>query len=304
MEVHLIVKEALKLLRASLPTTIEIRQEIDPDCGTILADPTQIHQVVMNLCTNAYHAMRENRGIMDVRLCVVDLDAHRVATRSANHNGGFVELMISDTGRGMDEATLERVFEPFFTTKDVGEGSGMGLAIVHGIVASHDGTITVTSKPGKGTAFHVYLPRIGSEPTAEPVVVESVLRGKERILFIDDEESLAEIGKLNLERFGYHVTSRTNSLEALKLFVGDPERFDLIITDQTMPHMTGIDLAMQALRIRPEIPIILTTGFSETVTPEASEKLGIRRLIMKPLNPDDLARTIRKVLDGNEGPAA
>jgi len=204
---------------------------------------------------------------------------------------------VSDTGHGMDRATMERIFEPFFTTKPVDKGTGMGLATVHGIVTSHDGAMTVHSEPGKGTTFHLYFPRSDSTVAPETQTTEPIPRGKERILFVDDEEQLVRMGQSMLERLGYHVTTRTSSVEALETFRAQPDRFDLVITDQTMPNMTGVRLAKELMRIRPNIPIILTTGFSEVVTPEVAKSVGIRDYIMKPVVAHDLATAIRGVLD-------
>ena len=298
MLIHLIVKEALKLLRASLPTTIEIRQNIDTKCGFVLADPTQIHQVIMNLCTNAYHAMRESGGVLEVSLDVFDIDAAFAAAHANLEEGAYLRLTVSDTGHGMDGATMERIFDPFFTTKAIGEGAGMGLATVHGIVTSYNGAVTVYSEPGEGTTFHVYLPRVDSTAVPEATATEPVPRGKERILFVDDEEQIVRFGQQMLERLGYHVTARASSVEALEAFGAEPEKFDLVITDQTMPNMTGVVLARELMRIRPDIPVILTTGFSEAVTQEKAKNMGMRECIMKPVLASDLGRAIRRVLDG------
>jgi len=298
VQIHLIVKEALKLLRSSLPATIEIRQNIDTKCGVVLADPTQIDQVMMNLCTNAYHAMHERGGVLEVSLNVFEIDAAFARTHANLQEGSYVRLTVSDTGHGMDRATMERIFEPFFTTKAVGDGTGMGLATVHGIVTSHDGAITVHSEPEKGSTFHVYFPRLDSILQPEAQTTEPVPRGKERILFVDDEEQLVRMGQQMLERLGYHVTVRTSSVEAVEAFRAQPDRFDLVITDQTMPNMTGVELAKELMRIRPDVPIILTTGFSEVVTPQEAKNAGIREYIMKPVVARDLAQAIRQVLDG------
>ena len=300
VQLHPVIKEALKLLRASLPATIEIQQNIDTDCGVVLADPTQIHQVLMNLCSNAHHAMRDKGGILEVELKSVDVDADFAVLIPNLREGPYVRLTVSDTGYGMDRATMERIFEPFFTTKAVGEGTGMGLATVHGIVTSHNGAITVYSEAGKGTTFHVYLPRLESKAPDAPLQVESIPTGKERILFVDDEASLARLGKQMLERLGYSVTTRTSSVEALEAFRAKSDMFDLVITDQTMPNITGMELAEEMMRIRPDIPIILATGFSETISPEKAKRLGIREYIMKPVAARELAIITRQVLDEME----
>jgi PAS domain S-box-containing protein len=300
IQLHPVIKEALKLLRASLPATIEIRQNISTDCGAVMADPTQVHQVLMNLCSNAHHAMREKGGILEVELKSVDVDADFAVLVPNLREGPYVRLTLSDTGHGMDRPTMERIFEPFFTTKAVGVGTGMGLATVHGIVTSHNGAITVYSEPGKGTTFHVYLPRLESKAPDAPLQVESIPTGKERILFVDDEASLARLGKQMLERLGYDVTARTSSVEALEAFRAKSDKFDLVITDQTMPNITGMELAEEMMRIRPDIPIILATGFSETISPERAKQLGIREYIMKPVAARELAQVTRQVLDEME----
>jgi len=297
VQIHLIIREALKLLQASLPSNIEIRQNIDTESGAVLADPTQIHQVIMNLCTNAYHAMRESGGVMTISLAKVEVDIKFVKQHPNLHEGQYIRLSVSDTGHGMDQATMERIFDPFFTTKGMGEGTGLGLSVVHGIVSSHDGEITVYSEPGKGSTFHVYLPRADGDVEQEVSRDEPIPKGKERVLFVDDEKEIAVMAKEMLERFGYKVTLKTSSIEALKAFRTHPNKFDIIITDQTMPHMTGTQLAKELMNIRTDIPIILTTGFSEMITPEKAKEMGIREYIMKPIVARDLGKIIREVLD-------
>jgi CheY-like chemotaxis protein len=298
LKIQPIIKEALKLLRASLPSTIEITQNIDKESGAILADPTQIHQVIINLCTNAYHAMREKGGVLEVILTEVDADSTDLTFNPDLSPGPYLRLTISDTGHGMDRIVMERIFDPYFTTKDLGEGTGMGLAVVHGIVRSHSGDITVYSEPGKGTTFHVYLPRIDTGAIApETVSTEPAPKGKERILLVDDEEQIVLMVRQMLEGLGYHVTARTSSVEALGAFRAKPEKFDLVITDQTMPNMTGAELAQKLMGIRADIPIILCTGFSEVITEDKSKAIGIREYVMKPVIRSEIAKTIRRVLD-------
>ena len=298
VEVKLIVNEALKLLRASLPSTIKIHRDIQSD-SLVLADPTQIHQILMNLCANAGHAMREEGGVLEVKLVNVELDADFMVDHPDMKPGTSINLTISDTGCGMPAQVLDRIFDPFFTTKETGEGTGMGLSVVHGIVRAMNGTITAYSEPGQGTTFKVYLPVI--EKRLEPQVsdVEAVPTGNERILFIDDEPALAEIGKQTLETLGYDVTTRTGSIEALELFKTRPERFDLVITDMTMPNMTGDILAEELLRIRPEILVILCTGYSAKVNEQQAMAMGIRAFVWKPVMTREIATTVRKLLDGN-----
>ncbi|MBW2020218.1 MAG: PAS domain S-box protein [Deltaproteobacteria bacterium] len=298
VQLNSIVKETLKLLRASLPSTINIRQNIQSDAGVVFADPTQIHQVLMNLCTNAAHAMRENGGVLEVSLVNVDLDAEAVVGHPDLKPGPCLRLTVRDTGHGMDRAVMERIFDPYFTTKGKGEGTGLGLALVHGIVKSHGGAINVHSELGKGTTFHIFLPRLERDAIMEAEVLAPLPKGNERILFVDDEEVLVDVGERMLERLGYKVIASTNSIEALEIFHANPDKFDLVITDQTMPNMTGTELAKGLMRIRPDIPIILCTGFSETITAEKARAMGIREFVLKPIVIDKIAATIRNVLDG------
>jgi PAS domain S-box-containing protein len=324
-----IVNEALKMLRASLPSTIEIRRDIQPDQGTVEADPTQIHQVLMNLCTNAAHAMQENGGIleigihnMDFGLCGADYEKDEKNTTLEGHAsdsmgqanqisesqieyldilpGPYLKLTVRDTGIGMTPDVLGRIFDPYFTTREKAQGTGLGLSVVHGIIKSHGGSITVESEPGQGTTFHVYLPRMEySKETADKMAAspyEGMPTGHERILFVDDEEALVDIGRQMLEHLGYELVTRTSSIEALEFFKAEPDKFDLVITDMTMPNMTGEKLARAMMKIRPDIPIILCTGFSERISDENAWKIGIRKLAMKPLLMRYLAEAIREVL--------
>jgi len=297
IQMRSIVNESIKMLRASLPTTIEIRQNIESDIATIEADPTQMQQVIMNFCTNALHAMSEEGGILEINLSETELDSYTASQYPDLSPGKYVRLTVSDTGHGMDKDVMERIFEPYFTTKEVGEGTGLGLAVVHGIVKDHGGTITVYSEPEKGTTFHVYLPVIEKAEEPEKETVEPLPTGYERILFIDDEPGLVEIGKQMLEKLGYDVVVRTSSIESLELFREQPDRFNLVITDMTMPQMTGDKLAQELMQIRPDIPIIICTGFSERMTEEKAKEMGIKAFAMKPLVMRDLANTVRKVLD-------
>lgn len=299
MHVSPIAKETLKLLRASLPTTIDIRQHIESQSGMVLADPTHIHQVLMNLCSNAAYAMREKGGVLGIRLSDVDVTSDGAASHLELDPGPYVKLIVSDTGHGMDRATIERIFDPFFTTKKPGEGTGMGLAVVHGIVKSCGGAIVVDSDPEKGTVFEIFLPRIEGDSLQEVDLAAPMATGNERILFVDDEEDLVDMAQQMLERLGYSVTVKTSSLEALEVFKAQPDHFALVITDQTMPHMTGADLAKELLRIRPDIPIILCTGFSEVISAEEAKTLGIREFVMKPFATREIAEITRHVLDGN-----
>jgi PAS domain S-box-containing protein len=303
VQLRLIVKEALKLLRASLPTTIDIRQDIDHDDATVLADPTQMHQVLMNLCANAEYAMRDTGGVLEVRLDTVELDTGVAAHYAELAPGSYVRLTICDTGHGILPEVASRVFEPFFTTKGVGQGTGMGLAVVHGIVTSHGGAIRLQSTPGQGTTCEVYLPRLDmvvDDPTSRD---DSLPLGKGVILFIDDEEAIVRVGQRMLERLGYQAVVCTSSLAALETFRQTPQYFDLVITDQTMPHLTGEALACELRRIRPDIPIILCTGFSHTIDADKAQAQGIDAFLMKPLVARDLGLAIQHVL-AQRSPAA
>ena len=292
-----ILKEALKLLRATLPASIEIRQDIAPQVGNIMADPTQVHQIIMNICTNASHAMREEGGILEVSLTKMRVDHDFARQRPGLRPGEFVRLSISDTGSGIAPEILNKIFDPYFTTKEKGQGTGLGLAVVHGIVKGCGGAITVSTEPGKGSDFHVYLPSIQKEVKPDEDKPESIPGGDERILFVDDERPLAELGEKLLTKLGYRVEARTSPVEALELFRAKPDRFDLVITDMTMPHMTGDRLAQELMKIRPDIPVILCTGFSEKMRKEKAEDLGIKGIIMKPLIRDELARAVRKAIE-------
>ncbi|MBF0551801.1 MAG: PAS domain S-box protein [Deltaproteobacteria bacterium] len=293
-----IVREALKLLRASIPSTIEIRQDIQDETGVILADPTQIHQILMNLCTNSGYAMRDKGGTLRITLSNLFLDNALLLQQLDLKAGHYIRLTVGDTGHGMDQETQERIFEPFFTTKPKGQGTGMGLAVVHGLVKSHDGAITVYSELGQGTTFHVYFPRLEGEVSAALEETDLGATGGARILFVDDEDLVVEMGTDMLKSLGYRVVAMTNSVEALKRFGQRPGYFDLIITDQTMPNLTGAELAREVLDVRPDMPIILCSGFSETISYEDAKKLGIREFVMKPLTRREMAAVIKRVLEG------
>ncbi|MGD8611762.1 MAG: PAS domain S-box protein [Desulfobacterales bacterium] len=299
IQVAHIVKEALKMLRASLPSTISIQQNIEKNTGIIEADPTQIHQVLMNLCTNAAHAIDEKDGVLEISLANVDLD-HPAATEFPDlYPGSFLKLSVSDTGNGIAPEALPHIFNPYFTTKEKGEGTGLGLAVVQGIIKSLNGAITVDSKVGEGSTFNVYLPTIKRELAEEEEMPKPLPMGYERILLVDDEQPLVEIGKQMLERLGYRVDTRTSSIEALNLFKANPDRFDLVITDIVMPNMSGDKLADEMMGIRPDIPIVLCTGYSEKFTRQHASDMGIECFLMKPLVMQDLAGTVRRALTAN-----
>lgn len=274
---------------------------MESETGIIDANLTQIHQVVMNLCTNAAHAMKENGGVLEVSLANAEMDIDTTAQHPDIHPGPYLRLTVSDTGIGIAPVLLERIFDPYFTTKKVGEGTGLGLAVVHGIVKNHGGIVKVYSEPGKGTTFHVYFPRIdGFQEITETQKVELLpVGGHERVLLVDDEQALVDLGKKMLKHLGYEVAVRTSSIEALELFRNRPDRFDLVIMDFTMPNMTGDKLAQEMMRLSPGLPVILCTGVSERISEMKAKALGIQEFVMKPFDLNDLARTIRRALDHN-----
>jgi CheY-like chemotaxis protein len=296
MKMQPIVKEVLKLIRSTIPTTISIRQDLAADCGAVTADPTQIHQMLMNLTTNAFHAMEENGGTLTVRLKQIELGKEDQINPDMAP-GAYACLTVADTGMGMEKEVVNKIFDPFFTTKVNGKGTGLGLSVVHGIVAGMNGAIQVYSEPGKGTEFHVYLPVIKKmSEEQETLTPDPIPGGCERILLVDDEKAIITMEQQMLERLGYRVTARTGSIEALEAFRAGPDRFDLIITDMAMPNLPGDRLARKLMNIRPDIPILLCTGFSEIMTEEKIQSLGIRGFVLKPIIVKDLAKKIREAL--------
>ncbi len=293
-----IIREDLKLLRSSIPATIEIRSHIERELKPVLADLTQIHQVIMNICINAAHAMREQGGILEISLKEIDLQPGTFDLGNIEP-GKYQQLTIKDTGHGMEAETVKRIFDPYFTTKETGEGTGMGLAVVHGIVKSHGGEIVVFSEPGKGSTFHIFFPIANTFEGKKPGTAynKPVRGGSERIFLVDDEKNLAEMGKLMLEKLGYWVTIKTSSIEALEYFRENHHHFDMLITDMTMPGITGLQLAREIHRIRPGIPVVLCTGFSEEINEENFKSRGISAFVMKPIVREQIARVIREVLD-------
>ncbi len=296
----LIVKEVVKLLRPSLPSTIAINHRLTAS-RCVLADPTQLHQVLMNLATDAFHAMEQTGGSLEIVLEDIDCSEDDLALHPGIVPGPFVRLSVADTGPGIPPEIRDRIFDPYFTTKGVGKGTGMGLAIVDGIVRGSGGFITCESGPGRGTIFSIFLPIFDGEAPLVGEKTEPVASGSGRILLVDDEEILIEMGQAMLERLGYEVTVRTSSLEALTTFQNDPHRFDAVITDQTMPGMTGVDLARRMLQIRPDLPIILCTGYSNLVTEDQAKSYGIKGFTMKPLTMKEVSTLLRMVLDLDEG---
>ncbi len=292
-----IIKEAIKILRPSLPSTITIKQQIYTATKSILADPSQLHQILMNLCTNAYHAMEERGGILEITLEDRELFQDDLENYIGVSPGIFVVLTVGDSGPGITAEIRDKIFDPYFTTKEVGKGTGMGLAIVHGIVKRHGGFITCETTLGKGTVFEVYFPAIEQVLTDPDTTVENIVTGKERILFIDDEEILVDLGKTMLERLGYEVATLTSSLEAWNTFSNRPDQFDIVITDQTMPGLTGSDLALKMLQLRPNLPIILCTGYSSLISEKKAKSMGIQGFAMKPLVRKEISLLLRELLD-------
>ncbi|MFZ5570790.1 MAG: response regulator [Thermodesulfobacteriota bacterium] len=301
LQIQLILKEVLKLIRSTLPATIRVKQNIDNRCGMVLADPTHIHQIAMNLITNAYHAMEDTGGTLTIGLKETVCD-HRGRPSSNLAPGEYVVLSVADTGCGMNKTTLEKIFDPYFTTKPKEKGTGLGLAVIHGIVKSYYGDILVRSEPGQGSAFEIYLPRgtgLNEPDTSFPGL--ETAKGSEQILLVDDEEPILKMEKQMLEMLGYRVETRTSAREALAAFSDRPEVYDLVITDMTMPDMTGADLSRRLLKIRPDLPIIVCTGFSEKITPEIAFHIGIKGFLTKPAVKSELGAILRKVLDERRG---
>lgn len=292
-----VVKEVLKLIRASFPSNIEIRQELSTDCGTVLADATQMHQIIMNLCTNAYHAMMSNGGELLVKLDKAKVGARNLNGSAKIQKGTYVRLTISDTGHGMDKRTMERIFEPFFTRKEVGSGSGLGLSVVHGIVSNNHGHIVVKSEPGEGATFMIYLPQHSEKYIPETSVSQKVKKGHGSILFVDDEKEITFMGKRMLESLGYTVDIKTDSQSALLDFKKDPYKYDLLVTDQAMPKMMGTELIGKIKQIRPDLKSIIITGYQDSIPKSAMDLYGIADIISKPLILSEFSELIRKVLN-------
>ncbi len=296
-----IVREALKMLRSILPATIDLQTDISREGTRVLADPTSIHQVVVNLCTNAQRAIGQGKGNLRITLRKVSLPASQIPAGDGIAPGSFIELAIQDNGKGMDKNTMARMFEPYFTTREQGEGTGLGLAVTRGIVQDHNGFIKVKSVPGKGSAFYVYLPAMEEVITPSDKQEEEPLPGGgERILFVDDEPAIVNFGRSLLESLGYQVCAETDSVVALEKFKADPAGFDLVITDQTMPGLTGLELARSMLGLRPELPVILCSGYSAALSEQEVHAAGIKRFLAKPLDTRIFARAVRAVLNGRD----
>jgi PAS domain S-box-containing protein len=291
-----LVKETFRLLRSSIPTTVQMKFYLKTKSDPVYADASQLQQVIMNLCTNAAYAMRGTKGSIEISLQGAAFDQTDLLEADMQP-GEYLVLSIKDTGPGMSEEVKKRIFEPFFTTKPVGEGTGLGLSVAYGIVKSHGGNITVDSKPGKGSIFKVYLPMAGVHVSEKAEPAKPIPKGKERVLFVDDEEMIVQSMRNMLERLGYKVTTATDSENALRLFSAKPSEFDLVITDQTMPRMSGEDLGKKLMRIRPDIPVILCTGYSDLVSSEKATSIGFRGFLMKPFSLRESAELVRRVLD-------
>ncbi|MBT3175396.1 MAG: PAS domain S-box protein [Desulfobacula sp.] len=296
MRIQPVIVEALKLIRALIPKTIEIDQDINENCGVIKSDPTQIHQIIMNLTTNAYHAMEDTGGQLKVSLKQVKLGMHNLINPDMEP-GIYACLAVVDSGVGMDADLTKKIFDPFFTTKEQGKGTGMGLSVVHGIVRSNGGAIQIYSRPGEGSQFYVYLPVIKSAFEKQIIQNENnVQPGTGKILLVDDEKAIISMEKRMLERLGYQVASHTSSLEALEIFRENPDKFDLVITDMAMPNMSGDQLSVEMTKIRPDIPVLLCTGYSETMSEEKAVSIGIKGFLLKPIRMKDLAQKVSEIL--------
>jgi PAS domain S-box-containing protein len=297
VRIQQVLRETLRLARSTIPADIEIIHDIQGDCGLVLSDPTQMHQIVMNLITNAYHAVEQSGGKISVQLKETEIGLEDFVNTSLEP-GQYSMLSISDTGYGIDPTVMDKIFEPYFTTKEQGKGTGLGLAVVFGIVKEHNGDIKVYSEVGKGTTFKVYFPLLDKpSEVISGKKVENPETGTDRILLVDDEESVVKVEKLLLESLGYRVTSRLSSVDALEAFRSNPNDFSLVITDMTMPNMTGDQLAKELMSIKPDLPVIICTGFSERINEKKSKSIGIKGFLMKPVVKSELARLVHKVLN-------
>ncbi len=300
VELQAIIKETMTLIRPALPTSIEIRTDFEAKGVMVETDPTQVHQILLNLCTNAAHALPAQKGVLDVRLQTVTIQES--ATDLNVYPGDYVQLSVRDNGTGMPKRILDRIFEPFYSTKPKGEGTGMGLAVVHGIVESHQGAITVESEVGHGTVFHIYLPVIQGEAAPELQQDEEDSKGSERIMVVDDEEAVTEVVCQMLDHLGYEVEGYTDSREALRVFREQPRSYDLLVTDFSMPGLTGAELCERVLAIRAGLAIIMITGYGQYMTTESAREIGVQELMMKPILTHDLSEVVRRVLDGDVEP--
>jgi len=290
-----VIDDVLRLLRATTPSTIDLRSQILEPGLQIFGEPTQLQQVLMNLGTNAAHAIGDRHGVIEIRQTLVDVGTGKIHPDLLP--GRYVCLTVRDSGHGMDRQTLERAFEPFFTTKDPGVGTGLGLAVVHGIVKSHEGVVLVESSPDHGTTFKLYFPAIAGQTLRDSTPTSEVPRGAgERVLFVDDEPSLTDVTRRMLERLGYNVVAHASSTDALAAFRADPSAFDVVISDLTMPVMTGAQLALEMRRVRANVPVILSTGYLDRLDPDTARALHARELLIKPYTTEDLATAVRRAL--------
>ena len=296
MDVGRVLHEAIELIRASLPANIEIQTDISQNLAPIIANEIHIHQIVMNLCTNAYYAMKSTGGVLSVALAAVTIGHNDLSSFPEMDPGNYLKLSISDNGCGIPPETIDRIFDPYFSTKPVGEGTGLGLSTIHGIVKDHGGRISVYSEVGGGTTFHVFLPAADATPGAAPEKADQLPTGSGCILFVDDEKSLIDIGRDLLERLGYRVETRASAIDAMEAFRVDPKKFDLVISDMNMPKMAGDEMARQIRTIRSDIPIILCSGFGERIPAHVTESIGVNAVLMKPVVYADLAHTVHRVL--------
>jgi len=297
VEIGPVIKDVLRFMRSTIPATIEIKQDIQVKDEMIFADLNQINQIMMNLCINAFHAMEQTGGVLTVHGEKVILDESSIHDYPGLSFGSYIRIVIEDTGSGINPEIIDRIFDPYFTTKEVGKGSGMGLSVVKGIIKSHNGTIAVASKPGRGSRFTILFPVLDDKSKVESLPPDELFHGSETILFVDDEEALVKIAKNALERLGYTVETQTNPIMALKLFKSKPDHFDLVITDMTMPQINGAIFSEMIMEIRPDIPVIICSGYSDIINEEKAKKLGMAAYAMKPILTKEISKTIRRVLD-------
>jgi CheY-like chemotaxis protein len=296
VEPSILLHEGIELLSGSIPKTIKIREHVSEESAPILADPAQFNQILVNLCTNAYYAMKDTGGVLDISLDSIVMAPGRADGPSNLAAGPYVRLTVRDTGPGISEESLPRIFEPFYTTKPTGEGTGLGLSVIHGVIRSMGGAITVKSASGEGSVFTVYLPRQEEELPAKTEPQEAPQGNGERILIVDDEEMIAYLGQELLISLGYAATMCTSGKEALDRFLAEPASYDAVVTDQTMPDLTGIQLAVEIMAARPDLPVIICTGYSDVLTEEKAAQMNIAAFLNKPFRRDVLARTLGRIL--------
>jgi CheY-like chemotaxis protein len=290
------VTESIKLIRSTTPSNIEIREKIDPDCHPILGDATQINQILINLCSNAVDALPTTDGRIDIELYNADISKHEEIAFYTLDPGKYVKLIVRDNGSGMDAEISERIFDPYFTTKDIGKGSGIGLSVVHGIVENHGGAIVCDTTKDKGTIFTILMPAYEGRVEEESIKTDMFSGNGEKILYVDDEPSIAKLGKRHLESLGYDAFMTTNPKEALEMIKAEPDRFDLIISDMAMPDMPGDQLIDEILSINPQMPTMICSGYSSRMSKEKAAEMGIQAFVMKPLNKAELAKKVRDIL--------